>query len=201
MNAFPYLIRPNVVLRLIFSGAALILVSGCDTQKADTRATAPATAPVATSVGTEIDDGVVTAKVKSALLADPDIKSFDLKVETRKGEVMLSGFVSSQAQVDRAILVARGVEGVKAVANKMDLKEGAATVGNTVDDGIITAKVKSALLADPDIKSLDIAVVTSKGEAQLSGFVDNQTQIDRAIEVARAVDGVKSVASQMSVKK
>jgi len=201
MNAFPYLIRPNVVLRLIFSGAALILVSGCDTQKADTRATAPATAPVATSVGTEIDDGVVTAKVKSALLADPDIKSFDLKVETRKGEVMLSGFVSSQAQVDRAILVARGVEGVKAVANKMDLKEGAATAGNTVDDGIITAKVKSALLADPDIKSLDIAVVTSKGEAQLSGFVDNQTQIDRAIEVARAVDGVKSVASQMSVKK
>ena len=201
MNAFPYLIRPNVVLRLIFSGAALILVSGCDTREADTRATAPATAPVATSVGTEIDDGVVTAKVKSALLADPDIKSFDLKVETRKGEVMLSGFVSSQAQVDRAILVARGVEGVKAVANKMDLKEGAATAGNTVDDGIITAKVKSALLADPDIKSLDIAVVTSKGEAQLSGFVDNQTQIDRAIEVARAVDGVKSVASQMSVKK
>jgi hyperosmotically inducible protein len=201
MNAFPYLIRPNVVLRLIFSGAALILVSGCDTREADTRATAPAAAPVATSVGTEIDDGVVTAKVKSALLADPDIKSFDLKVETRKGEVMLSGFVSNQAQVDRAILVARGVEGVKAVANKMDLKEGAATVGNTVDDGIITAKVKSALLADPDIKSLDIAVVTSKGEAQLSGFVDNQTQIDRAIEVARAVDGVKSVASQMSVKK
>lgn len=201
MNAFPYLIRPNVVLRLIFSGAALILVSGCDTQKADTRATAPATAPVATSVGTEIDDGVVTAKVKSALLADPDIKSFDLKVETRKGEVMLSGFVSNQAQVDRAILVARGVEGVKAVANKMDLKEGAATAGNIVDDGIITAKVKSALLADPDIKSLDIAVVTSKGEAQLSGFVDNQTQIDRAIEVARAVDGVKSVANEMSVKK
>ena len=201
MNAFPYLIRPNVVLGVIFSGAALILVSGCDTQKADTRATAPATAPVATSVGTEIDDGVVTAKVKSALLADPDIKSFDLKVETRKGEVMLSGFVSNQAQVDRAILVARGVEGVKDVANKMDLKEGAATVGNTVDDGIITAKVKSALLADPDIKSLDIAVVTSKGEAQLSGFVDNQTQIDRAIEVARAVDGVKSVASEMSVKK
>ena len=201
MNAFPYLIRPNVVLGVIFSGAALILVSGCDTQKADTRATAPATAPVATSVGTEIDDGVVTAKVKSALLADPDIKSFDIKVETRKGEVMLSGFVGNQAQVDRAILVARGVEGVKAVANKMDLKEGAATVGNTVDDGIITAKVKSALLADPDIKSLDIAVVTSKGEAQLSGFVDNQTQIDRAIEVARAVDGVKSVASEMSVKK
>jgi len=197
MNVFQDLIRPNAILCAILSGAALILVSGCDTQKADTRAAAPTT----TSVGTEIDDSVVTAKVKSALLADPDIKSFDLKVETRKGEVMLSGFVGSQAQVDRAILVARGVEGVKDVANKMDLKEGDATVGNIVDDGIVTAKVKSALLADPSIKSFDIAVVTRKGEAQLSGFVDNQAQIDRATELARAVDGVKSVANEMSVKK
>lgn len=197
MNAFSDLIRPQVILGVIFSGAALILVSGCDNRQADTRATAPA----ATSVGTEIDDGVVTAKVKSALLADPDIKSLEVKVETRNGEVMLSGFVGSPAQVDRAILIARGVQGVKVVTNKMSLKEGAATVGNTVDDGIITAKIKSALLADPNIKSFDIAVVTRKGEAQLSGFVDNQTQIDHATELARAVDGVKSVANEMSVKK
>ena len=197
MNVFSDLIRPRVIVKVILSGAALILVSGCDTQTADRHATAPA----ATSVGTEIDDGVVTAKVKSALLADPDVKSFDLKVETRKGEVMLSGFVGNRAQVDRAIQVARGVEGVKAVANKMDLKEGAVTVGNTVDDGIVTARVKSALLAEPGIKSFDIAVVTRKGEVQLSGFVDNQAQIDHASDLARAVDGVKSVANEMSVKK
>jgi len=197
MNAFSDLIRPNVMLRVIVSGAALILVSGCDNRPADT----PATTTTATSVGTEIDDGIVTAKVKSALLADPDVKSFELKVETRHGEVMLSGFVGNQAQMDRAIVVARGVQGVKDVANKMDLKEGAATIGNTVDDGIITAKVKSALLADPNIKSLAIAVVTRKGEVQLSGFVDNQAQIDHASELALAVNGVLSVANEMSVKK
>jgi len=195
MNAFSNLIRPNVILSVIFSGAALLLVSGCDSRQADTRAAAPAT-----SVGTEIDDGIITAKVKSALLADPDVKSFDLKVETRNGEVMLSGFVGNQTQVNRAITVARGVQGVKAVTNKMDLKEGAATVGSTVDDGIITAKIKSALLADPNIKSLDISVVTRKGEAQLSGFVNNQAQIDQATALARAVDGVKSVANEMSIK-
>ena len=55
--------------------------------------------PVAsTTVGTEIDDSVITSSVKSALLADADIKSFDFKVETRKGEVLLSGYVDSQAQ-------------------------------------------------------------------------------------------------------
>ena len=217
MNASSGLIRAHLIPTLMLSGAALVLVSGCGNREADTRASVPAdapvvapvvatvvatvAAPVTTSVGTDIDDGVVTAKVKSALLADPDVKSFDLKVETRKGEVMLSGFVGNQAQVERAILVARGVEGVKAVANKMDLKQGHASVGNSVDDGIVTAKVKSALLAEPGIKSLDIAVVTRKGEAQLSGYVDTQAQIDHAIDVARAVEGVKSVASEMSVKK
>ena len=201
MKSISDLIRPTAILTVIFSGAALILVSGCGNREADTRATAPASAPVTTSVGTEIDDGIVTTKVKSALLADPDVKSFDLKVETRKGEVMLSGFVGNQAQVDRAIQVARGVEGVKVVADRMTLKDGPATAGNTVDDGIITAKIKSALLADPNIKSFDIAVVTRKGEAQLSGFVDNQAQIDHATELARAVDGVRSVASEMSIKK
>lgn len=192
--AHPIPLKP---LAAIACAAALALVAGCDN-----RATPPAanTAP-AVSVGTTIDDTVVTSRVKSALLADPDTKSFDLKVETRNGEVLLSGFINSQAQVDRAMLVARGVEGVKSVTNKMDLKEGAATVGSNVDDGIVTAKVKSALLADPGIKSFDIAVVTSKGEVQLSGFVDSQTQIDHATELARGVPGVKSVANSMSVKK
>jgi len=189
---------PNAMLKVVISGAALlVLVSGCDRQKTETQAS---TAP-GTSVGTEIDDGVVTTRVKSALLSDPEIKSFDLKVETRKGEVMLSGFVGNQAQADRAIQVAQGTAGVKLVTNKMDLKDGPATVGNKLDDGIITAKVKSALLADPGIKSFDIAVVTRKGEAQLSGFVNTQKQIDLAVELARSVEGVTSVSNEMSVKK
>ncbi len=197
MNALARPIPLKPALILFACAAALALVAGCDNRAAPAAA---GTAPAVT-VGTTIDDTVVTSRVKSALLADPDTKSFDLKVETRNGEVMLSGFINSQAQVDRALLVARGVEGVKSVSNKMDLKAGTATVGNDVDDGIVTAKVKSALLADPGIKSFDIAVVTSKGEAQLSGFVDSQVQIDRATELARAVPGVKSVSNGMSVKK
>lgn len=199
MNAITNMIRPHVILGVILSGAVLVLASGCDSRQKDATASAPAVP--ATSVGTEIDDSIFTTKVKSALLADPDVKGFDLKVETRKGEVMLSGFVDNQAQADRAIQVAKNVEGVKAVSNKMSLKEGTVTVGNKVDDGIITTKVKSALLSDPGIKSFDIAVVTRNGEVQLSGFVDNQVKIDHAIELARAVEGVKSVTNEMSVKK
>jgi hyperosmotically inducible protein len=113
----------------------------------------------------------------------------------------LSGFVDSQTQVDRAIAVTRAVAGVKSIENKVSLKGAATTVGNKLDDGIVTAKVKTALLADANVKSFDIAVVTRKGEVQLSGFVDNPSQVDRAIEVASGVEGVRSVSNEMSIKK
>jgi len=173
-----------------------IFIAGCNKPQA-----AAGTPQPSTTVGTEIDDSVVTARVKSALLSDPDIKSYGFKVETRKGEVQLSGFVDNQTLVDRAIAVARGVPGVKSIENKVSLKGAATTVGNKVDDGVVTTKVKAALLADADVKSFDIAVVTRKGELQLSGFVDNQSQIDRAIEVAHGIEGVRSVSNEMSIKK
>lgn len=153
------------------------------------------------SIGNEIDDSVVTTKVKSALLNDPDVKSIDFKVETRKGEVLLSGFAASESQISRAVQVAQAVPGVKSVDNKVSLKGAPATVGNTVDDGIVTTQVKAALLADASVKSFDIAVVTRKNEVQLSGFVDNQAQIDRAVEVARGIQGANSVINDMKVKK
>ena len=190
-----------LVLTITLIGALSIAGCGKSEEKAATPAPAPAAPEAKTTVGTDIDDGTVTTKVKSALLADADVKSFDIKVETRKGEVQLSGFVDNQAQIDRAIAVAKGVEGVKSVDNKMSLKATDTTVGEKIDDGVITTKVKAALLADSGIKSSDISVVTRDGVVQLSGFVDNQTQIDRATEVARGVEGVKNVVNEMSVKK
>jgi len=77
----------------------------------------------ASSAGVVIDDSIITTKVKSALLADPDIKGMDIVVETKKGEVLLSGFVKSQTQIDKALQVAGRIEGVKKVDNKMALKQ------------------------------------------------------------------------------
>ncbi|MGF6190900.1 BON domain-containing protein [Serratia sp. 2723] len=83
-----------------------------------------ACAPTAKSEGTGgyIDDTVVTTKVKSALLADKTIKSTEISVETFKGRVQLSGFVSSSADANRAVQVTRGVAGVKSVENDMRIK-------------------------------------------------------------------------------
>ncbi len=188
--------RKHIVLYAALAGVMVAVTAGCGkTQEAPPK-------PVAsTSAGTEIDDTVVTTRVKSALFADPDIKSLDLQVETRKGMVQLSGFVNNQTQIDRALTAARGVAGVTSVENKLSIKDGPVTVGNVVDGSVMTAKVKTALLADPNVKSQDIAVITRKGEVQLSGFVDSQAQIDQAVAIAGKVEGVTSVGNEMSIKK
>lgn len=185
-----------LALTAALMGLTALFVTGCKKPAEVTGTPAPVT-----TVGTEIDDSVVTANVKAALLADAEIKSFDFKVETRKGEVQLSGFVDNQTQLDRAIAITYAVTGVKSIQNNVSLKGAATTVGNKVDDSIVTTKVKAALLAEASIKSLDIAVVTRQGEVQLSGFVDNQGQMDRAIALAGGVEGVNRVTNEMSLKK
>ena len=64
-------------------------------------------------------DALVTAKVKSALIADPDVKALKIDVDTRDGAVTLSGSADSAAHSDKATSVARGVEGVKSVDNRL----------------------------------------------------------------------------------
>lgn len=72
--------------------------------------------------GEYVDDSVITTKVKAAVLNEPTLKSAEINVETFKGVVQLSGFVSSQADIGKAVEVARGVPGVKSVKNDMRLK-------------------------------------------------------------------------------
>lgn len=72
--------------------------------------------------GAFIDDSVITTKVKAAVFNEPSLKSTEINVETFKGVVQLSGFVSSEADVNKAVEVARSVQGVTSVKNDMRVK-------------------------------------------------------------------------------
>jgi hyperosmotically inducible protein len=78
--------------------------------------------PKQQGTGEYIDDSVITTKVKAAILEDPLTKVLEVKVKTFKGDVQLSGFVSSRAEADRAVELARGVAGVKSVKDDMVIK-------------------------------------------------------------------------------
>jgi len=72
--------------------------------------------------GEYVDDSVITTKVKAAILNEPTLSSAEINVETFKGEVQLSGFVNSSADITKAVEVARSIKGVNSVKNDMRLK-------------------------------------------------------------------------------
>jgi osmotically-inducible protein OsmY len=78
--------------------------------------------PKSEGTGQYIDDSVITGKVKAALIENDLTKATEINVETFKGVVQLSGFVSSQASANKAVELARNVGGVKGVTNDMRLK-------------------------------------------------------------------------------
>lgn len=183
---------------LATSFTALAALTACS-KSVEPETVTPPSPPI--TMGTQVDDTVITSGVKSALMNDDLVKSLDLQVETRKGTVQLSGFVDSQAQIDQAVALTRAVAGVTDVENGVTLKGGDSTVGTKIDDASVTGRVKTALLADPGIKSFDISVVTFKGEVQLTGFVNNKEQIEQAGKLASAAEGATSLKNELMVKK
>ena len=148
-----------------------------------------------------MDDSGITAKVKSALVDAKDIKSNDISVNTSKGVVTLNGFVSSQDQAERAVTLAKGVEGVKSVSDKLHVKDSTkSSVKGYASDTAITSEVKAKLLADDLVPSRNVKVETQDGLVQLSGTVKTKAQSDRAESVASAIEGVKSVKNDLPVK-
>lgn len=152
-------------------------------------------------VGNFMDDSTITAKVKAALVDHESIKSTDISVKTDQKVVTLSGFVESQAQAEEAVKVAKGVEGVTSVSDKLHVRDGKETsVKGYAGDTAITSEVKAKLLADDIVPSRKVKVETTEGVVQLSGTVDSQAQSDRAESITKAIDGVKSVKNDLKTQ-
>lgn len=74
------------------------------------------------ATGQYVDDSVITAKVKAAIAGESSLKVSEINVETFKGVVQLSGFVSQTSEITKAVSVARGVAGVQSVKNSLQVK-------------------------------------------------------------------------------
>jgi hyperosmotically inducible protein len=150
--------------------------------------------------GEQVDDAALLTKVKSALVADPVTEAGEINVDVNRGVVKLAGFVDTAKEKEKAGQVARNVSGVQSVQNDLTVKKGSESTGEVIDDSILTAKVKAALIESPDTKAHQINVETKEGVVSLSGFVDNAAAKSAATNVAKSVTGVKDVKNELSVK-
>lgn len=108
----------RVVNRSYFSVIAMMLLAMC----VAITTVACSSTPKRESAGEYLDDSIITGKVKAAIINDRDLSASEINVETFKGVVQLSGFVSSQSDINKAVAVARDVSGVKSVKNDMRVK-------------------------------------------------------------------------------
>jgi hyperosmotically inducible protein len=151
------------------------------------------------SSGETVDDGAITTEVKAGLVGAKGVSSNDINIETYKGVVLLSGFVTDQAQKDTADKVSKGVKGVKKVENKI-LVHPSTSMGTKLDDTALVASVNAALVDADKVRSGQINVEARGGIVQLGGFVTSDGMKKRAIDVTKGVKGVKRVEDALIVK-
>lgn len=152
------------------------------------------------STGEMVDDTTIATRLKTELLADSTTDGLDIDVEVDRDRVQLNGFVDSQAQVDRAGQIARGVPGVASVDNQLKVSDGTRMAGQYVDDKALSVSVKSALANDKVAPASEIDVEVNQGIVSLGGFVDTNAELNAALAAAGKVNGVKKVVNNLTVR-
>jgi hyperosmotically inducible protein len=164
------------------------------------------------SVGCAQSDAGITTAVKSRFATDDTVKAYQIDVHTQNGVVTLSGTVDSPAAKEQAVRVARATDGVRDVVDQVtvgagDTAAGSAgsmdrtvgTVGGAASDAVVTATVKSKMMADTSVSGLQINVDTANGIVTLTGHVRNAAERERAIAIARGTEGVAKVEDKLDI--
>lgn len=190
---------------LVFGLMAAFSLAACnrpDGQMSDRQA---AEAPKeSASLGAALDDTAITAKVKQRLASDDRVKNADIDVETNNGVVTLSGTAADGDAKAAAEELARNVESVRGIDNRIgapsmldtataDVKDAAADAKAGLSDASITAKVKARFAEDEQVKATEISVETDHGVVTLKGQVPSPDARQRAELIARETHGVKAV--------
>ena len=172
--------------------------------------------PVVFALGCAQSDPGITTNVKTKLMADDLVKARNIDVDTRERVVTLTGTVQSAEEEAKALQIARSTKGVVDVVDKIVINSSsepgsaptsgvgdtpAGTAAGVVTDASITAKVKSSLLADPDVSGLRIDVDTRNGIVTLTGTVGTAAEKTHAVELAGKVDNVTRVEDRLTLRR
>lgn len=159
------------------------------------------------SPGPERSDGWIALKIRSVLLLRSNVSAVNTNVAVRDGNVTLTGLAESVAQKELTGAYARDVEGVKSVKNEITLQTASAkpvpnndrTLGETIDDGSITAQVKYALLTNPSTSAVKTTVETRNGDVAIRGLARDEAEKELVSKMVQSVRGVRTVDNGMTV--
>ncbi len=146
------------------------------------------------TTGEILDDAGIVARIKKAYLEESR-ENLLLTVFCHQGLVVLAGAVEDPKVGERAMRIARGVQGVRRAGSYFLPRQPSA-----VSDFAISAKVKAKIVGDPNLRLSQFDFTTIAGHVVLTGVVDRREKIDQVVRYAREVDGVVAVKSFMQIK-
>jgi hyperosmotically inducible protein len=145
-----------------------------------------------------VDDSTITTRINHEMVKDDIVKARQIDIDTIGGHVTLTGVVGTRRESARAVQIARGVAGVKSVTNNLQIGE--RSFGKIWDDNLISNKIKAKLIAEPEVRSLNIDVDVYLGVVTLTGVVTSKYQKERAIELSHSTEGTVKVIDNLKVR-
>jgi hyperosmotically inducible protein len=145
-----------------------------------------------------VDDSTITSRINHEMLKDDKVKARQIDVDTIGGHVTLTGVVATREESSRAAKIARNVPAVKSVTNNIQIGE--RKFGDVWTDNVISNKIKAKLIAEPEVRSLNIDVDVYLGVVTLTGIVSTKYQKDRAVQISRSTEGAIKVIDNIKVR-
>jgi hyperosmotically inducible protein len=150
-----------------------------------------------------VEDAAVTASVKAAMALHRDLAQRAIRVEARSGNVTLRGSVGVEEEKKQATAIAQNVPGVRSVENLLEVtvapsyRAASRSLGETIDDATVLAKIRAVLSLDRQTKPLDIQVSVRDGIVTLEGTLPSAELRGRVIERVESVDGVERIVDRL----
>lgn len=175
----------------VLSTALVVSLSGCAAALVGATAVGISAATDTRSIGTQIDDQTIEVRVMTALKGDDRLDDSRVQVVSFNRSVLLLGQVTNSSLRDLASHIVRNTQGVDRVHNELKVAP-VISLGQISKDTYITSKIKAKFIANENIKTSDIKVVTENGEVALMGLVERDIA-RQAIDIARNINGVTRV--------
>lgn len=145
-----------------------------------------------------VSDGVIKAKINDAWI-NYNFDTFSkLSTTVEQGRVLITGVVQEPEARVEAVRLAWQVKGVKQVINEIRISESKGITG-FVKDKWITSRLRTAITIDRGVQSINYSIDTVQGVVYLMGYAQNRVELNRVIETARTISGVKQVVSYVKM--
>jgi osmotically-inducible protein OsmY len=189
-------LRLVTILALCATG---LLTSGCPGLFVGAAATGGIAVAEERTVGAQIDDATIKIAVSESLFSYSERLFQDLSIDVTEGRVLLTGKVEDPQDRVEAVRLAWQAEGVKEVINEIQVTDKGG-IGSYLTDVRISNELRADLLFDGQIQAINFNVDTVGQIVYLTGIAQNQAELQRVIDTARTISGVKQVVSHVRVK-